>query len=70
MAQTADFSWFWCDVVLVMNLYLGFLLALIGSTATYTTANHLWPSCALQGRMCDKVHSIHDRTFNYLELRT
>jgi molybdate transport system permease protein len=42
MAPPARFSWFWCGVVLVTGLYLAFLLALIVSTATYTTAGHLW----------------------------
>ena len=40
MAPTARFSWFWCGIVLVTGLYLAFLLALIVSTATYTTTSH------------------------------
>ena len=42
MPPPARFSWFWCGIALVTGLYLAFLLALIVSTATYTTMGHLW----------------------------
>ena len=39
---------FWCGLAVVAGLYLAFLLALLGSTAAYTTPHHLW--AALQSR--------------------
>ncbi len=36
------FSLFWLGLSVVAGLYLLFLLALLGATATYTTPHHLW----------------------------
>jgi molybdate transport system permease protein len=41
-APAARLSPFWCGLVLVTGLYLAFLLALLGATATYTTPHQLW----------------------------
>ena len=41
-ARAARLSPFWCGLALVTGLYLAFLVALIGATATYTTPHHLW----------------------------
>src|SRR5581483_4400186 len=41
-APSARVSPFWCGLTLVTGLYLAFLLALLGSTAAYTTPHQLW----------------------------
>ncbi len=41
-ASPARISPFWCGLTLVTGLYLAFLLALLGATATYTTPGQLW----------------------------
>ncbi|MEP6669517.1 MAG: ABC transporter permease [Chthoniobacter sp.] len=41
-APSVRVSPFWCGLTLVTGLYLAFLLALLGSTAAYTTPQHLW----------------------------
>jgi molybdate transport system permease protein len=40
-APSARVSPFWCGLTLATGLYLAFLLALLGSTAAYTTPHHL-----------------------------
>lgn len=41
-APSARVSPFWCGLILATGLYLAFLLALLGSTAAYTTPHQLW----------------------------
>ncbi len=38
----ARLSTFWIGLAVVTGLYLAFLVALIGATATYTSPHHLW----------------------------
>jgi len=40
--STGRFSPFWASLALITVFYLGFLLLLLGATATYTTPQHLW----------------------------
>jgi len=47
-APRARISPFWVGLVVVAGLYLAFLVALLGATATYTSPHHLWE--ALQSR--------------------
>ncbi len=43
-ARRAWLTPFWVGLALVAGLYLAFLVALIGSTATYTTRQQIWDS--------------------------
>ncbi len=47
-APRVRLSPFWCGLGVVTLFYLVFLLALLGSTAAYTTPHHLW--AAMQSR--------------------
>jgi len=42
MTLPPRFSTFWFTLALVTALYLAFLVALLGATATYTSPHHLW----------------------------